>query len=418
MVHDPRPRTPVRPARGALGRATVHAHPPDAVTRVGREDRRDARFEAIWRDVHRLYETGLHPAIALHVVHRGQVVLDRTVGHLENEPGGEVGGLVSPDALFNLFSASKIVTATLTHALVDDGLVSLDRPVAEWVPEFGRNGKDRIQVRHLLNHTSGLPDMPPGLDVEAVLASGAMPLEPLCELTPRTPPGLRVAYSPLATWFVLQAVLERASGRPLRRLLRERLLDPLGFETMDYGVDPARVPQVARHAVTGPAVPPMMARIFQRGIGVDFERAVEFTNDPRFLTATLPSANVIGTPREVSRFLALLLGGGALDGTRVLSAGAVARMVGEVTPRQSDATFMFPIRYGLGVMMGGRRFSLFGLDTPGAFGHLGLSNVVVFADPSRELVVTFLNTGKPMMDPGMVLWYAILQRIVLSTPRR
>ncbi len=75
------------------------------------------------------------------------------------------------------------------------------------------------------------------------------------------------------------------------------------------------------------------------------------------------------------------------------------------------------MRYGLGVMMGGTAFSLFGLNTAGAYGHLGLSNVVVYADPSRELAVAFLNTGKPMLAPGMVQWYAVLQRIANLVPR-
>ena len=68
-------------------------------------------------------------------------------------------------------------------------------------------------------------------------------------------------------------------------------------------------------------------------------------------------------------------------------------------------------------MRGGTAFSLFGLDTKDAFGHLGFTNVVVFADPSRQLSVSFLNTGKPMFAPGMVQWYRVLQTISSSVPR-
>lgn len=399
-------------------RAVVTVHPAKVVTRIGEEEVRDPRFERVWRDVERLYGGGLHPAIALHVRHAGRVVLDRTIGHLDNAPGGVCGSVVSPESLFNLFSASKIVTATLVHALVDDGVLSLDEPAVKWVPEFAPHGKDRILLRHLLNHTAGIPDMPPEVDAEAALATGSFPLGPICQLVPRSRPGERVAYHPVTAWFIVQAIVERATGKTLRSLLRERILAPLGFSDMNYGVDPGRVGEVAMHAVTGPRAPPVMASIFRRSIGVDYEAAVRLTNDSRFLTAVLPSANVLGRPREVSRFLALLLGGGILDGQRVLSAEAVRTMVGTVTPRQFDGTFGFPMRYGLGVMMGGRRFSLFGLNTTGAFGHLGLSNVVVFADPARDLVVSFLNTGKPMLDPGMLRWYWVLQRIVMAVARR
>lgn len=405
-------------ARVQPWRSTVGIHPPEDVVRIGQEEHPDRRMAGIWRDVVRLYRTGLHPAIALHVRHRGKVVLDRTVGHLDNSPGGSSGHIVTPDSLFNLFSASKIVTATLVHALVDDGLIRLDAPAVEWVPEFGKYGKDKILVRHLLNHTSGIPDMPEGVDVESALSNPLLPLEAIYELRPKSPPGQRSAYSPVAAWFIVQQILERASGKPLRTLLRDRLLAPLNFENLNYGVDPSRVPEVALHAVTGPPVPPFMAEIFSRSIGMPLSRAVELTNDPRFLTAVMPSANIIGTPREASRFLALLLGEGTLDGVQVMRPAAIRRMVTDVTPRQFDATFGFPMRYGLGLMMGGTRFSLFGLNTPGAYGHLGLSNLVVFADPARDLVVSFLNTGKPMMDHGMIRWYWVLQRIVTLFPRR
>ncbi len=388
------------------------------VVRVGEEDRRDSRTEGAWKAVLRLYRAGLHPAIALHVRHRGLVLLDRTVGHLHHAPGAKPGPVATPESLFSLFSGSKIVTAALVHALVDDGLLALDRAVADVLPSFGQHGKHNIHLRHLLNHTAGIPDMPPGLDAMAILRSGKMPLDAIYALRPQTAPGERVAYHPVTTWFVVQELLETVSGKPLRRLLRERLLDPLGFGAFGYGVAPDRVPDVALHAVTGPPAPPFMARIFERSIGAPLDVAVRVSNEPAFLTAVLPSANVTGRPRDTSRFMAMLLGGGALDGVRVMSETAVRNMVTPSTPRQFDATFGFPMRYGLGVMMGGRRFSLYGLDTAEAFGHLGLSNVVVFADPARDLVVSFLNTGKPLMDHEMLRWYWVLQRIVSTFPRR
>jgi CubicO group peptidase (beta-lactamase class C family) len=397
-----------------LARSLVAVGPADALTRTGREDRRDPRITSIWRDVEALYATGLHPAIALHIVHKGRVVCDRTIGHLDNVPADKGGRIASPDSLFSLFSGSKIVTAALVHALTDDGLIDLDRPVAHYLPAFAARGKEGIRLHHLLSHTAGIPDMPPEIDAPACLRAGKVPLEPILALRPQTPPGARVAYHPMTAWFLLQEILEQVTGTPLRALLRRRLLDPLRFATLDYGVPADRIPEVALHAITGPPAPALMADIFRRSIGADLDTAVRMSNEPSFLCATLPSANVIGTPREVSRFLYMLLRGGELDGVRVMSEAAVRRMTTVATPRQFDATFGFPMRYGLGVMMGGRRFSLFGLGTTGAFGHLGLSNVVVYACPARQLVVSFLNTGKPMLDPGMLRWYGVLQRIAAS----
>ena len=144
---------------------------------------------------------------------------------------------------------------------------------------------------------------------------------------------------------------------------------------------------------------------------------IEITNEHSFLTGLHPSANIIGTARETSRFMQLLLNGGELDGVRVLEEATVQKAFTELPPIQSDGTFLFPMRYGLGMMMGNAGFSLFGLGTEGAFGHLGFSNVVVYADPHRDLAVAFLNSGKPMLAPGMLRWAWSLQRIVSSVAR-
>ena len=128
-------------------------------------------------------------------------------------------------------------------------------------------------------------------------------------------------------------------------------------------------------------------------------------------------ANVIATPLETARFMQMLLNGGMADGVRVMRASTVARMLNEETPRAFDGTFGFPMRYGLGLMKGGNRFSLFGLRTRRAFGHLGFSNVMVYADPDRAMVVVLLTTGKPMLAWGMVPWMAMIQKLAFRVRR-
>ena len=96
---------------------------PHQVTRVGPESTSTLELGPIWTDVMALYQTGLHPAIGLTIRHRGRVVLDRTIGHVHHEPGHSPGPVATPNTPFNLFSASKILTALVVHALVEDGLM-------------------------------------------------------------------------------------------------------------------------------------------------------------------------------------------------------------------------------------------------------------------------------------------------------
>jgi len=396
---------------------TVRLTDTHSLTRVGAEASSRLDFDSVWRDTVSLYGTGLHPAIGLCIRHRGEVVLDRTIGHVENAPQGQTGEVATPETLFNLFSASKLLTAMVIHALAEDLQLALTDRVVEYIPEFGRRGKRNIRIRHLLNHTAGIPDMPAGVDPVAILKTQVIPWDAIHDLRPRSKPGINVAYNPVVAWVLLEEIVRRITGLDLRTYARHRLLDPLGFRHMCYGVGRQDVSRVARHAYTGPPAPPPMSRIFERTIGIGLDEAVRLTNTEEFMTGILPSANVIATGREVTRFLQLLLNGGVLDGVRVLRRDTVQRAVSDTTPLQLDSTFGFPMRYGLGMMMGGGRFSLFGLGTKGAFGHLGFTNVVIYADPSRDLAVSFLNTGKPMLAPGMLRWAWALQKLTMTVPR-
>lgn len=402
------------------GQALVDRMPTRDIERVGVEEPGEVDLQPVWESVRQLYRTGLHPAVALHVRHKGKPILDRTIGHM----GGHLArpldpdAIVTPDSLFGLFSGSKIVTATLVHALAEDGRVGIDDPVSAWLPGFGRHGKERIRVRHLLNHTAGIPDMPRLERVDEILRTGRMDLERLFDLRPQSEPGARVAYHPMTSWFLIQEIIERATGMGLREAARKRIFEPLGLEDIDYGAPEDQRHRVTRNVVTGPPIPQFAQKIFDRTLGLGLQQAIELTNSPTFLDVVLPSANILATPAAIGRFMQMLLDGGQLDGRRVLEAGTVQRAITEVTPVQLDGTFGFPMRYGLGYMMGGNRFSLFGLGTRGAFGHLGLSTVVMFADPARDLAVAFLNTGKPVVAPGMISWYAVLQQLVMRVPKR
>ena len=384
-----------------------------SVARIGDEDPGRFPADSVWDDVIKLYETGLHPAIALCVLHRGRPVLNRTIGHLLNRPSdADVGDVATPDTLFSMFSASKIVSGMVLHSIVEQGLLSLDDRVVEYLPELASHGKEAIRIRHLLNHTAGIPDMPVGLDIERAIEAGKIDFRELAELRPSHEPGTRAAYAPMTGWVLLAEVLERVTGRSVADELRERFLEPLGFDNLGYGVRAEDEARVARHSITGLPVPGLMSEVFDRTVGATLQRAVDLSNSSRFLSAVLPSVNVTGTPLEMTRFMQMMLDGGTLEGTRVLEQRTIERATTDVTKVQFDGTFGFPMRYGLGPMMGGNRFSLFGLGTRGAYGHLGLSAVVVYADPRRQLAVAFLNTGKTMAAPGMLQWAWCLQKII------
>ena len=405
----------------------VDPYPPEEVT--GRSPEvpaadvglRRADVEAIWSAVVHLYRVGLHPAIALCVRHRGQVILDRSIGHARgNEPRAARGApkvLATPDTLFSLFSASKAVTAILIHLLDDRGLVHLDDAVVEYIPEFASHRKQWITLRHVLTHRAGLPNTPADkLDLDLLLQPDAIN-ELMCAAKPVSRPGHRLAYHAITGGFILGEIVRRVTGGTVRDLLRKEICEPLGLSQFNYGVPASRLSEVAPHVCTGlPPFPPF-ATLMRSSLGMDFRAAVELSNDPRFLTGIVPSANVISTANEVSGFFELLLREGELDGVRVLHRRTVRRALSEQSHLELDSTMMLPVRYSMGFMLGGKRGSFYGPQTQRAFGHLGFTNVVAYADPERDISVALMNNGKPFITPRQLRWIRIMRVIAGQIPK-
>jgi CubicO group peptidase (beta-lactamase class C family) len=380
----------------------------------------ESEVEAIWRDVEALYRSGAHPAIGLCIRHRGAVLIDRAIGHVsgnapEDRPEAERIP-VSTRTPFCLFSAAKAVHAMVIHKLCEQGLLHVDDRVSDYVPEFAKHGKKHVTIRHLLSHRAGIPNLPPeALDLD-LLTEPERVVEILADMKPRTRPGRLLAYHAVSGGFVLAEVARRVAGRDVREILREEIAEPLGWRWMSFGVRPEETHLVARNALTGLPAPPPISWLLRNALGTDLAHVVELTNDERFMTGIVPSANATCTANELSAFFQCLLNDGELDGVRVFDPRTVHRATSEQSIWEFDLTLGIPLRYGLGFMLGGP-VSAFGWDTPSAFGHLGLSNILGWADPKRHLAVGFVNSGKPVVTPHMIRLVQLLTRIARTFPR-
>jgi CubicO group peptidase (beta-lactamase class C family) len=375
----------------------------------------------IWDSVVRLYKTGLHPAIALCLRRRGHVIVDRAIGHLRGnaptDPPDVPEVPIRYDSLFNLYSAAKAVTAMLVHMLDERGLIHLDDPVAEYVPEFGCHGKERTTIRHILTHRAGIPAVPgKKIDLDMVADYDRI-VQMICRAKPLSVPGRRLSYHALTGGYVLAEVVRRVTGRDLRQLLRENVSNPLGMMHFDYGVRRDEIEKVAENAFTGAPPLPPYSWMLERSLGVDIYEAARLSNEPRFLTALIPSANLIATAETASRFFELLLRAGAIDGVRVFDRRTVRRAVAEQSYLEIDSFLGAPVRYGMGFMLGSNWFSLYGPDSAHAFGHIGFTAVAVYADPERDISVSLMTSGKPFITPGQLTWLQVARTIARVCPR-
>jgi CubicO group peptidase (beta-lactamase class C family) len=400
----------------------VTVFPPAEITSIDAEHEVDPRevglypedIEAIWGAVVRHYQTGLHPALALCIRYQGRVILRRALGHLRgNEPPGAGAGPLEPlrhDALFNVYSSTKAITAMVIHLLDQRRLLHLDDPVADYIPAFARHGKEDITIRQLLTHRAGIPALPGDRFELSMLQRPGEVIELLCDARPLSVPGRRLAYHALTGGFLLGEIVERVTGRPLRRFLDEEIAAPWKLGTFNYGVPPERAGEVARNALTGPQLPPI-AWMFQRSIGVDPATAVAYANDPIFLTSVVPAGNLITTSDGGCRFFEGLRLGGTLEGVQIFEPRTVRRALAEQSFLEMDSSLGLPVRYSMGFMLGGDVFSVYGPRTTRAFGHVGFSNVLLWADPDRELSAAYLNTGKPFATLDQLAWLAVPRAI-------
>jgi CubicO group peptidase (beta-lactamase class C family) len=377
--------------------------------------------ERIWSDAVAWYRSGVHPAMQVCVRRHGQVVLDRAIGHAHgNGPHDEPGTPKTPVALdtpFCVYSTSKAVTAFVVHKLVERGLVALDDPVADYIPGYAANGKDSITIGHVLAHRAGVPSLPPEtFDLDRA-SDRAFIRQALVDAKPFARPGSLLAYHAVSGGYILGEVVHQAAGRDIREVLCEEFLEPLGFRWMSYGVGEADVDAVGTDYVTGPPLLPPASTLLTRALGVPADRIVEWAADPRFRAAVVPSANVMTSAQELARFFDVMRGGGELDGVRVLDPGTIRRALTQQSHLELDLSLGFPTRFGYGLMLGARVVSLFGLDTQHAFGHLGFTNTLAWADPERATAAAVVTSGKPTVYPDVWRFLALSQRITHESPK-
>ncbi|POX90892.1 hydrolase [Mycobacterium kansasii] len=396
----------------------------DAVTAIADEDHADidsAAIERIWQAARHWYRAGMHPAIQVCLRHNGRVVLNRAIGHgwgnAPTDPPDAEKVPVTTDTPFCAYSSAKAITATVVHMLAERGHFSLDDRVCEYLPTYTSHGKDRTTIRHVLTHSAGVP-FPTGPRPDVTKADDhEYALQKLGELRPLYRPGLVHMYHALTWGPLMREIIWRTTGKEIRDILATEILDPLGFRWTNFGVAKQDLPLVAPSHATGRPLPPVIAAAFRKAIGGTVHEIIPYTNQPLFLSTIVPSSNTVSTADELSRFMEILRRGGELDGVRIMRPDTVRNAVRECRRLRPDvATGLMPLRWGTGFMLGSTRFGPFGRNAPAAFGHLGLVNIAVWADPQRRLAAAVISSGKPGKDPEAGRYGALLNTITAEIP--
>ncbi len=263
---------------------------------------------------------------------------------------------VNKDSLFRVYSMTKPVTGMAAMILIGEGKMRLDQPIADFIPEFAEMrvatspdtsmdsvpAKTQITVRHLLTHTSGLgyTITTKGPLLQAYLDNGLAPAVASRMPLPITPPSApvpdlktfaeRAAKLPLMAepgtkWIysmsldILGRVIEVASGMDFGTFLQTRLFDPLKMNSSFFQVPQSEVGRFATNfAIVGGALIP-----------IDPGENSIYLDKPAF---PFGGAGLVSSARDYDRFLAMLLGGGSLDGVHVMPRNMVTLGTSNLLP--------------------------------------------------------------------------------------
>jgi CubicO group peptidase (beta-lactamase class C family) len=337
------------------------------------------RLEAAAAILEAQVKSGNLGAASLLVARRGTVVLHRGFGRLSRQAGSAAA---NKDSVFLLASITKPVTACALMLLVERGKVSLNDPVSRYLPEFTGGERDKIRVRDLLSHISGLPDM---LPENTELRRANVPLSEFVNRTYKTPllysPGTNFRYQSMGT-LLAGEIVEKVSGMRLRDFEKKEIFDPLGMNHSALGLGSMRIPDTVE-AWTSPKADPK-----------DTERFG--ANSPYWRDMGHPWGGMHSTTGDLAILLQTLLNGGSYNGKRIFSPATVKAMI-------SDQNVSVKAPWGLGWALGRSiMWNFFGdLISPSTFGHAGATGTVAWADPETQVICVILTNR--LLDEGRLL---------------
>ena len=353
----------------------------------------DKRFGAVQEVLARQLASGADLGASVAVTIEGESVVDVWGGWADAEqtrPWAE-------NTITNVWSTTKTMTALAALVLVERGELNLDAAVADYWPEFAANGKERIEVRHVMSHTSGVSGWDQPVTSEDIY-DWDKSTEMLAAQAPWWEPGTASGYHMLNYGHLVGEVIRRITGRKLSQFFADEIAGPLGAD-FSIGVrleDDDRVSPI----VPMPDVPLDFA-----GLDPNSPAIKTFTGPAMEVTAALSeswrradigAANGHGNARSVARIQAVVANRGTVDGVNLLSPTTVER----IFDQQSDGIDLvlgIPLRFGIG----------YALPQPATFpyipdGHVcfwgGAGGSMIIIDLDRRMTIAYMmNKMAPVL---------------------
>lgn len=333
----------------------------------------------------RLVDEGETPACQVAVGYEGRVEFFEAFGAADRR------------SRFVTFSVTKALSAGVAWRALDEGVIALDTRVADALASFGANGKDLVEVRHLLTHTSGFPNAPLGPPTWFTREGR---LEKMGRWRLDHPPGEQCIYHPTAAHWALAEMLAEITSRDFRDLAAE-LIGDLGLTSAMLGSasSSADWTDVIDLVETGePPTPEEMREL--TGLAIDLR---EITNDillryngDEIRSLGVPGGGLIANAADIALlYQQMLHDPGGVWSPEMRALGTATICSGELT----DPMFGHLANRTLGLVLAGDdgnaafRQSFGHRVSPRAFGHAGAGGQIAWADPETGISFCFLRNG-------------------------
>lgn len=323
------------------------------------------RLEPLYALIERGVQERAFPGAVLLVGRRGKIAVRRAFGAFDYSESAQP---MTTDAIFDLASLTKVVgTTTAAMILFERRRLDLEMPVYRYIPEFGREGgKEKVKVKHLLTHSSGLPAYE-RLFLE--LKGKESFIKRICQMPLEYEPGSRAVYSDFGM-ILLGEIIERVTARKLDEFYRAEIFQPLGMMETMY-----RPPRSLLKRIPPTEDDPWRKRVVRGEVHDENTYA---------MGGVSAHAGLFSTADDLAKFCQMMLSGGIYDHRRILRRATIEKFTRrqDWVPSSSRAMgWDTPTPGGAGGS----------LLSPSAYGHTGFTGTSIWIDPERELFVIFLT---------------------------
>jgi CubicO group peptidase (beta-lactamase class C family) len=292
------------------------------------------------------------------------------------------------DTIVCMMSVAKGISGIAFNILIDRGLVDPEQPVARFWPEFAQNGKEGVLVRHVLDHTAGLPVVLEPLWRGAIFDCDAI-VGALERQAPLWEPGTTAAYHIHTQGNILGEIVRRITGKRYPQFIADELVAPLG---LDYRIGGLTDLDIDRCAELVPTIEgTLFARkdaepdsLLAKGFRQHPDEPIGTTlNSTGWRQSEIASANGHGTARSVATIYGTIARGGSLGDITIMRPETVARMITE-QHNQTEQMQQRAYHQGLGILLNTEQSVWMG-PNPLSFGHHGFGGSIGMGDPDAKL---------------------------------